>query len=181
IVPKNLNELPDYVVLRDRASHTTEKLTDDGAIISEKLAKILDVKPGDTITVKNAQNDKFKIKVSDITENYALHYIYMTPSYYQKIFDKNPAYNLDLLMLKDTSSKVETAFAEKLVDSKAILNVTFSNNVSSMLTDTLDSLNIVIVVLITSAALLAFVVLYNLTNINVSERIRELSTIKVLG
>ncbi|MBC6126666.1 ABC transporter permease, partial [Listeria welshimeri] len=113
--------------------------------------------------------------------NYALHYIYMTPSYYQKIFDKNPAYNLDLLMLKDTSSKVETAFAEKLVDSKAILNVTFSNNVSSMLTDTLDSLNIVIVVLITSAALLAFVVLYNLTNINVSERIRELSTIKVLG
>ncbi|MBF2635686.1 ABC transporter permease [Listeria welshimeri] len=181
IVPKNLNELPDYVVLRDRASHTTEKLTDDSAIISEKLAKILDVKPGDTITVKNAQNDKFKIKVSDITENYALHYIYMTPSYYQKIFDKNPAYNLDLLMLKDTSSKVETAFAEKLVDSKAILNVTFSNNVSSMLTDTLDSLNIVIVVLITSAALLAFVVLYNLTNINVSERIRELSTIKVLG
>ncbi|MBC1570470.1 FtsX-like permease family protein [Listeria sp. FSL L7-1426] len=181
IVPKNLNELPNYIVLRDRASHTTEKLTDDGAIISEKLAKLFDVKPGDTITVKNAENDKFQIKVSAITENYALHYIYMTPTYYQQIFKEKPVYNLDLLMLKDTSEKVESDFAEKLTDSKAVLNVTFSNNVSSMLTDTLDSLNIVIVVLITSAALLAFVVLYNLTNINVSERIRELSTIKVLG
>ncbi|MBC1548853.1 FtsX-like permease family protein [Listeria sp. FSL L7-1434] len=181
IVPKNLNELPNYIVLRDRASHTTEKITDDGAIISEKLAKLFDVKPGDTITVKNAENDKFQIKVSAITENYALHYIYMTPTYYQQIFKEKPVYNLDLLMLKDTSEKVESDFAEKLTDSKAVLNVTFSNNVSSMLTDTLDSLNIVIVVLITSAALLAFVVLYNLTNINVSERIRELSTIKVLG
>ncbi|EDO1180073.1 TPA: FtsX-like permease family protein [Listeria innocua] len=181
IVPKNLNELPDYIVLRDRASHTTEKLTDDGAIISEKLAKLFDIKPGDSITVKNAQNDKYKIKVSAITENYAMHYIYMTPTYYQQIFDEKPSYNLDLLMLKDTSEKVETEFAEKLTDSKSILTITFSNNISSMLTDTLDSLNIVIVVLITSAALLAFVVLYNLTNINVSERIRELSTIKVLG
>ncbi|MBC2127365.1 FtsX-like permease family protein [Listeria marthii] len=181
IVPKNLNELPNYIVLRDRASHTTEKLTDDGAIITEKLAKLFDVKPGDTITVKNADNDKFQIKVSAITENYALHYIYMTPTYYQQIFKEKPVYNLDLLMLKDTSEKVESDFAEKLTDSKSVLNVTFSNNVSSMLTDTLDSLNIVIVVLITSAALLAFVVLYNLTNINVSERIRELSTIKVLG
>ncbi|EEP2982312.1 FtsX-like permease family protein [Listeria monocytogenes] len=181
IVPKNLNELPDYIVLRDRASHTTEKLTDDGAIITEKLAKLFDVKPGDTITVKNAENDKFQIKVSAITENYAMHYIYMTKSYYQQVFKEKPTYNLDLLMLKDTSEKVESNFAEKLTDSKAILNVTFSNNVSSLLNETLDSLNIVIVVLITSAALLAFVVLYNLTNINVSERIRELSTIKVLG
>lgn len=181
IVPKNLNELPDYIVLRDRASHTTEKLTDDGAIISEKLAKLYDIKPDDKITVKNAQNNKFTIKVSAITENYAMHYLYMTPSYYQQIFDEKPVYNLDLLMLNDTSQKTETDFAEKLVDSKSILNVTFSSNVSSMLTDTLDSLNIVIVVLITSAALLAFVVLYNLTNINVSERVRELSTIKVLG
>lgn len=181
IVPKNLNELPDYIVLRDRASHTTEKLTDDGAIITEKLAKLFDVKPGDTITVKNAENDKFQIKVSAITENYAMHYIYMTKAYYQQVFKEKPSYNLDLLMLKDTSEKVESDFAEKLTDSKAILNVTFSNNVSSLLNETLDSLNIVIVVLITSAALLAFVVLYNLTNINVSERIRELSTIKVLG
>ncbi|EAD5571875.1 ABC transporter permease [Listeria monocytogenes] len=181
IVPKNVNELPDYIVLRDRASHTTEKLTDDGAIITEKLAKLFDVKPGDTITVKNAENDKFQIKVSAITENYAMHYIYMTKAYYQQVFKEKPVYNLDLLMLKDTSEKVESDFAEKLTDSKAILNVTFSNNVSSLLNETLDSLNIVIVVLITSAALLAFVVLYNLTNINVSERIRELSTIKVLG
>ncbi|EAG0474499.1 ABC transporter permease [Listeria monocytogenes] len=181
IVPKNVNELPDYIVLRDRASHTTEKLTDDGAIITEKLAKLFDVKPGDTITVKNAENDKFQIKVSAITENYAMHYIYMTKAYYQQVFKEKPSYNLDLLMLKDTSEKVESDFAEKLTDSKAILNVTFSNNVSSLLNETLDSLNIVIVVLITSAALLAFVVLYNLTNINVSERIRELSTIKVLG
>ncbi|HAB7156940.1 TPA_asm: FtsX-like permease family protein, partial [Listeria monocytogenes] len=155
IVPKNLNELPNYIVLRDRASHTTEKLTDDGAIITEKLAKLFDVKPGDTITVKNAENDKFQIKVSAITENYAMHYIYMTKAYYQQVFKEKPSYNLDLLMLKDTSEKVESDFAEKLTDSKAILNVTFSNNVSSLLNETLDSLNIVIVVLITSAALLA--------------------------
>ncbi|EAG7268474.1 ABC transporter permease, partial [Listeria monocytogenes] len=90
IVPKNVNELPDYIVLRDRASHTTEKLTDDGAIITEKLAKLFDVKPGDTITVKNAENDKFQIKVSAITENYAMHYIYMTKAYYQQVFKEKP-------------------------------------------------------------------------------------------
>ncbi|MBC8838467.1 hypothetical protein IAI14_33295, partial [Escherichia coli] len=68
-----------------------------------------------------------------ITENYAMHYIYMTKSYYQQVFKEKPTYNLDLLMLKDTSEKVESNFAEKLTDSKAILNVTFSNNVSSLL------------------------------------------------
>lgn len=181
IVPKQMDEFADFIVLRDRVTHKRESIPDNGAVLNEKLARLYHVKAGDHLTVRDGSNTEYKIKVTAITENYAFHYLYMKPAYYEKIFSKKPVYNLDLLHLKDTSSSWQNAYAEKLVDSKAVLGVTYSNTVSSLLDNTLDSLDVVIVVLIASAALLAFVVLYNLTNINISERVRELSTIKVLG
>ena len=106
----------------------------------------------------------------------------MTPAYYQKIFEKEPEYNVDLLKFNETlSESEEEQLAEKLMDTKKAINVSFTSTIGEAMDDTMGSLNIVVWVLIVSAAMLAFIVLYNLTNINISERIRELSTIKVLG
>ncbi len=111
-----------------------------------------------------------------------MHFIYMTPAYYQKIFEKEPEYNVDLLKFNETlSESEEEQLAEKLMDTKKAINVSFTSTIGEAMDDTMGSLNIVVWVLIVSAAMLAFIVLYNLTNINISERIRELSTIKVLG
>ncbi len=178
---ESTTDLADFIVLRDRKTHASLPLSNNGVVITEKLADLFDLQAGDTLVVRDANNDEHRMKVSGITENYAGHYAYMTKSYYTKIFHEEPKYNTDLLNLKDTSQKTENLFAEKLIDDGAALQVTYSNTISSLLTDTLNSLNVVMVVLIVSAAILAFIVLYNLTNINVSERIRELSTIKVLG
>ncbi|TDR50701.1 ABC transporter permease [Paenilisteria rocourtiae] len=181
ITPKTLDNFSNYVVLRDRKTHKTVPLTNDGAVLSEKLAKLYGVKPGDSLTIKDGDNNRYKIKVTGITETYAMHYIYMTPTYYNQIFNSQPEYNTQLLLLNNTSQKWQDNFAEKLLKNPAVLAVTYTNTASNAFGSTMDSLDVVIVVLIISAAALAFIVLYNLTNINVSERIRELSTIKVLG
>lgn len=181
ITPKSLDNFSNYVVLRDRKTHKAVPLTDNGAVLSEKLAKLYGVKPGDSLTIKDGDNNRYKIKVTGITETYAMHYIYMTPTYYDQVFKNQPEYNTQLLKLKNTDQKWQDNFAEKLLKNPAVLAVTYTNTASNAFGSTMDSLDIVIVVLIISAAALAFIVLYNLTNINVSERIRELSTIKVLG
>lgn len=158
-------------------------LTDDGAIITEKLAKLFDLKIGSTFTVQNSDNDPFEIRVAGITENYAMHYVYMTPLYYEEIFDAGPKVNSQLLTYDNHihNPEWEDQLGESLTASQRVAMVSFTSGVSDAFSDTMDSMNVVVVVLIVSAAALAFVVLYNLTNINVSERIRELSTIKVLG
>lgn len=178
---ESLDHLQDFIVLRDRKTHKPVALTDTGVVITEKLAKLFDLQKGDSLRVRDAKNEEHRLKITGITENYAGHYAYITNAYYAKIFGEKPSYNTDLINLKDTSKPFENHLAEKLIDDGAALQVTYSNTISSLLTDTLNSLNVVMVVLIVSAAILAFIVLYNLTNINVSERIRELSTIKVLG
>ncbi|MFC7677937.1 FtsX-like permease family protein [Paenibacillus sp. GCM10028914] len=180
-VPESPEQLSDFVVLNDRKTDTTVPLTDQGAVITEKLARLYDVGPGDTLTIQNNDNDTFEVKISGITENYAMHYLYMTPTYYESIFGDQPEINSQLLTYNDTSEKWEDAFGEQLMNNKRVAMVSFTSGVSLAFDDTMGSMNVVVVVLIVSAAALAFVVLYNLTNINVSERIRELSTIKVLG
>ncbi|AQY52244.1 ABC transporter, permease protein [Listeria weihenstephanensis FSL R9-0317] len=181
ITPKTLDNFEDYVVLRDRKTHDPVPLTNNGAVLSEKLAKLYGVKAGDSLTIKDGDNNRYTIKVTGITETYAMHYIYMTPTYYNQVFKNQPEYNTQLLQLKNTDQKWQDSFAEKMLKNPAVLAVTFTNTASNAFGSTMDSLDIVIIVLIISAAALAFIVLYNLTNINVSERIRELSTIKVLG
>ncbi|WP_245640131.1 ABC transporter permease [Paenibacillus dakarensis] len=180
-VPESPDQLSDFILLNDRKSGENIPLTDQGAVITEKLARLYGVGVGDNLTIQNNDNDKFDIKIADITENYTMHYLYMTPSYYKSVFGDQPEVNAQLLTYKDTSEKWEDAFGEKLIKNGGVAMVNFTSGVSSAFDDTMGSMNVVVVVLIVSAAALAFVVLYNLTNINVSERIRELSTIKVLG
>lgn len=177
-VPENIDELSKYILLNDRESGAEYKLSDSGVIINEKLAKILDASVGDTITVTDSDNNDYEVKVDNIVENYAGHYMYLSPSYYKEIFNDEPIYNAQLLKLnldREDDSKLSTT----LMDNDKVINVTLASKMRS-LSESAD-LGLVMIVIIVASGSLAFVVLYNLININVSERIREISTIKVLG
>lgn len=177
-VPKDEEDFKNYVTLRDRKSKEVYDLIDDGAIINEKLASLLKVKAGDSIEFMDADNESYEVKVSNVVENYTGHTIYMSPKYYEEIFGKDISYNCEFLKM-DVEDSEEVS--EKLMDCKDVLNVSMISNLVQEAEDSADSLKVVMVVIIVSAGSLAFIVLYNLNNINVSERIRELSTIKVLG
>ncbi|MGX7162691.1 FtsX-like permease family protein [Enterococcus massiliensis] len=180
-VPKNPDSVTDFILFNDRKTNKNLSLTDDGAIINEKLANLFNLQVGDTIDLKSTDHT-YSMKVAAIAENYTGHFAYVTPTYYQKIFEEAPTYNTEFLTFSTTvSTKQEEKIAETLMENDGIINVSFLSDSSHALDDTTETLNIVVWVLIISAGLLAFIVLYNLNNINISERIRELSTIKVLG
>lgn len=182
VVLSDLSDAGAYVDFHDRKSGEAYQLDDEGVIISEKTAKLLDVRAGDTIAVKNEGDPDREVKISHICENYMGHYIYMTPEYYSKVFDGKPEYNC-ILFIADQEyslSQIEAA-GERIVDRDEVLSVSYTHDIMEQLDNMLSSLNLVIIVLIISAGMLAFVVLYNLNTINITERQRELATLKVLG
>ena len=178
--PLETENLSDFVSLRERATQEPIALTDEGAVISEKLANLAGVGPGDSIEIRNDEMQTYQVPIRAVTENYVNHYIYLTPALYEEIFIQAAKPTTDLLLFEELESW-ERGFGSEAMGEKAVALVTFINSVDRSFAETLGSLDIVTLVLIVSAASLAFVVLYSLTNINVSERIRELSTIKVLG
>ncbi|MGX7196608.1 FtsX-like permease family protein [Enterococcus olivae] len=181
-VPEDTEKLSEFVLFNDRQTKEVYQLTDDGAIINEKLAKLFELSVGDSLVLKNADNESFEVTVSAVVENYAGHFAYLSPEYFEEVFHETPEYNTDLLLFEGEQSKeTEQEIAEKLMEHEEVINVSYLSDSSTSLDDTTATLNIVVWVLIISAGLLAFIVLYNLNNINISERIRELSTIKVLG
>lgn len=149
------------------------KLSDDGVIITNKMASLLNVKVGDSFSFENANGDKFKVKVSYITENYVGHYMYINKTYYEKVIG-NLNYNSII-----SKSKINNK--EKILENDNFINVTMQKDVVEKFDTMLESLNKIIFIIILSASTLAFVVLYNLTIINVIERKREIATLKVLG
>jgi putative ABC transport system permease protein len=178
-VPKSNKDLSDYIVLQDRKTKEKYTLSDDGVIITEKLSKLLQVSKGDSITLSDDDNNSYSLKVSDVAESYLGHSVYMSSNYYKKVFNKNVDYNANLLKLSDNINEDEVS--TKLMNCKKVINVTFTSTIKKSSEDSTSNLGLVMLVIIIASGGLAFIVLYNLTNINVSERIRELSTIKVLG
>ena len=179
-VPENVEKFDNFILLDDRVSGEKYRINNSGVIISEKLAKLLGVSVNDTIILNDKDNNSNEVKVDNITENYVSHYIYMSPEYYKDIFEKEPIYNAQFINF--TSDKGEdNEISSKLLECNNVTNVTLKSQIQKTTEDSNDSMNLVMVVIIMAAGSLAFVVLYNLNNINVSERIRELSTIKVLG
>ncbi|SHI19785.1 putative ABC transport system permease protein [Sporobacter termitidis DSM 10068] len=179
IVPDDPDRLGDFVRLAHRADGRAVALTDDGAVITEKMAELLNLHPGDTFTVE--ADGKYNVKVADIVENYVYHYVYMTPGYYKEVFGRDEKANQAFIRLKeDTDSAADQVSSEILKDG-GVAYVSHFTSVAKTFRDSMNSVNAVVVIILVSAALLAFVVLYNLTNINITERTRELATIKVLG
>lgn len=181
MVPENETNFGDFVTLRTRVSQKELNLSSQGAVLSEKLAGLLDAKVGDTVSVKTVEDETVKIKVAGITEMYMGHYIFMNQSQYKKVFDKDFSSNASLLKLQDSSTAKSQEISAEFMRTSGALAVSQNNNLQNTIEAFLHGINSVMFVLIGCAILLAIVVIYNLTNINVSERIRELSTIKVLG
>ena len=171
-----------YVHFHDRKTKEAYELSDDGAIISEKTAKLLNAKVGDTISVKDENEGNKDIVIQNICENYMGHYLYMTPKYYEKVYGERPEYNTVLFSVQDSYTRQQMEEAgEKILERDEVLSLSYMKDIEKRLNDMLKSLNLVIIVLIVSAGMLAFVVLYNLNTINIAERKRELATLRVLG
>lgn len=179
-VPESLSEFAKDVTLKNRITGETYELTDEGAAISEKTASLLGLKVGDMIPLKKGDKE-YKVRVAVITENYMSHYLYMTPRVYEQTFGEKPEYeNIVFTMQEDCKDDLEMAGARILANPGA-LSISYTSSLSSQVDRMLSTLDAVILVLIVSAGMLAFVVLYNLNNINITERQRELATLKVLG
>lgn len=181
VSPGDIAEFSDFTSLRHRGSKELLPLDDDGALISEKLAMNLGVKKGDVISLKDADGISYDVKINDIVENYVGHYIYMSPIYYKEVFKERQSNNAVYTKLASNDEKVENELAQEWMGKDHVSSVSIYSGMAETFQDTLDSLGFVVVVLVIAAGLLAFVVLYNLTNVNISERIREIATIKVLG
>ena len=183
IVPEDVEKIENFVSLRSR-THKDEKYIPDGSgvIITEKLSKLLDIKEGDTITLENADGDRAEVQVAHITENYILHYLYMSPDLYNTIYDTRIEPNTILAKTNDLTEEQQNELARTLLqDEDNISGVSFTSDSSETLEVVMNNMDMVVWILIIAAGLLALVVLYNLLNANISERIRELATIKVLG
>lgn len=181
VVCKDASALESMQVFQSRTTKEKYELTDDGVILSEQMAEALGVGEGDYVSITSGDNAPVRVVVSHIMENYLMHYVYMTEGYYEKAFGEAPEYNMYWLKLNKDGVANEDALGKNLMDHDEILTVTYVSSTREMIDNMLKSLYVVVIVLVISASLLAFVVIYNLNNINISERRRELATIKLLG
>ena len=181
IVPEDIESFSNYINLQNRKDKQKIELEADGAVISERLATILNVKVGDTITFKSSKDEIKEVKVSGICEMYAGHFMFMSKDIYEKTYNTGFKANAYMFTLKDSSienTKEMSAEFMKLSATKGVVQNTTLRNQINTIVNSLDKIMIILIVL---SAMLAVAILFNLTNINVDERIRELSTIKVLG
>ena len=182
IVPDEFNKLNDVISLMDYKDENKiySELIDDTCAISEKTAKILNINIGDYINILDNDNNNYKIKVSYIVKNYINQYMYISKNTYNNLFG-NYKVNSLLIDLNKYNIKESNNFDSKYISSKDAISIVNNFDVKDVLNDMLSSIDSIVAILIIAAAMLAFVVLYNLSNINISERKREIATLKVLG
>ncbi|EEG48378.1 FtsX-like permease family protein [Blautia hydrogenotrophica] len=179
-VPENMEEFQQDVTFQDRKTKEQYTMDDNGAIVSEKTASLVGVKEGDVIVLEE-DNQKYEVPVSHICENYLSHYIYLSPKLYRETFKEEPQFHDILLTFHTEDESEEAKIGQQILEYPGALSISYNRNIQEQLNNMLSALDMVMIVLIVSAGLLAFVVLYNLNNINITERQRELATIKVLG
>lgn len=180
VVAKDTTKLADVVKFNDRVTGDPFELTDDGVIITERFAELSGLSAGDEFTF-TCGGEEITAKVSAVTENYTLHFVYMTENLYEKLCGAKPPYNTYFTIMKDTGDEAQKEMGERLMSLDGVQALSFVKDNRESFGNTVKNLNYVVILIIVSAAMLAFVVLYNLTNINITERIREIATIKVLG
>lgn len=180
-VPENLENVGDFLDFHSRTKPETYSLEKEQVILTEKAASDLGVEVGDTVTLEDDGMSVKEVTIDAICENYMGHYLYLSPDYYRELFGKEAASNGVLFKMKEGQTDQIEAVGGRLLGDSNVLNVSYTSSIEDRLDDMLQSLNLVIVVLIISAGMLAFIVLYNLNTINITERKRELATIKVLG
>lgn len=181
MIPKDLSSFGSFVDLHERVSRKATPLQEDGIIITEKLAKTLGIQAGDSITLQNEDEEKASFTVTGVCEHYVSNYVYMSAATYEAGFQKAPVYNAALSKMPDDNQTVRDQVSAVLLDNDHVASLTFTADNVKQVLNMLNSIDAVVVLIIVCAAGLAFVVLYNLSNINVAERVKEIATIKVLG
>ena len=178
---EDTNKFEDMIDFRDRKSG--EKLGfDSGIIVTEKMTKLLGVKSGDTVTLRISDGNTREVTIGAVTEHYTSHYMYIPEEKYAELFGEVPDYNIVYFRNgMSAEQSVQDDFTTRMLAVNGVLTVTVNSGASSQFADMMKIMDLVVVVLIVSAGALAFVVLYNLTNVNITERIREIATLKVLG
>ena len=176
----DVEEFGRFVDLRHRSDHAPVELDGSGVVIDEKLSELLGVSVGDTITLEGDQ--RVEAVVADITENYVYHYVYLTRDLYTQLFGEDYQNNVMLLAYQDGMGvDVSNQTSETLMKMDGVASYSYIATIRDSFEDSMDAINYAVVIIIVAAAALAFVVLYNLTNINITERRSELATLKVLG
>lgn len=182
MVPSDNEKIEDFLSFHSRTNKDeVYSLKKDEVILTEKMASLLNVKVGDELTIEDEDRGDQTVTVGAICENYMSHYLYLSPEKYEELYGVPAEYNTIIYSAKDGKDDQIEKIGTKLLSMAGVLNVSYTSSIEGRLDDMLRSLNLVIVVLIVSAGMLAFVVLYNLNNINITERQRELATLKVLG
>ena len=182
MVPSDNEKIEDFLSFHSRTNKDeVYSLKKDEVILTEKMASLLNVKVGDELTIEDEDRGDQTVTVGAICENYMGHYLYLSPEKYEELYGVPAGYNTIIYSVKDGKDDQIEKIGTKLLSMDGVLNVSYTSSIEGRLDDMLRSLNLVIVVLIVSAGMLAFVVLYNLNNINITERQRELATLKVLG
>lgn len=177
VVPENENQFYQFFKLQSTRNGSAIRLNDDGVVVSQKIAEAYNLAGGSTLTVKDPDGNSYTLTVLDVTENYIQNYIYMSSHLYSKVFGKSISYN----MIVSDHSGDEDSIANHLLASGQIVSVNFTDHILQQAMKQNGSLNSVVLLLICIASMLAIIVLYNLTSINISERKREIATLKVLG
>ena len=182
MVPSDNEKIEDFLSFHSRTNKDeVYSLKKDEVILTEKMASLLNVKVGDELTIEDEDRGDQTVTVGAICENYMSHYLYLSSEKYEELYGVPAEYNTIIYSVKDGKDDQIEKIGTKLLSMDGVLNVSYTSSIEGRLDDMLRSLNLVIVVLIVSAGMLAFVVLYNLNNINITERQRELATLKVLG
>ena len=178
-VSEDYTRLTDFISLQERVSRKQLTPEKEGVIITEKLGTMLGLSAGDTLTLQDGDSRSYELLITGVSENYASHFVYLSAEYYEEVFGKAPSYNSVIIDLTDRDDWA--AASEKLLAGGTVQMVSSDAEMLAQYMNVTDNLGYVVAVLIVSAGLLAFVVQYNLSNINITERTREIATLKVLG
>lgn len=179
MVPKDQQKFINYLHLKNQGEKFN--LPNDGAVITQKMAELFNLEKGDSLTVHDEDQQTFKVKIANIADNYLGNFLYLSKDYYQQARGKDFKMNSYLLKSKKMTKSEEKELSQKLLSSGQVVNTSFISTQIEAQEQSMDNLDGIVWIFVVLSGLLAFIVLYNLTNINVSERVRELSTIKVLG
>lgn len=181
LVPSDSARFTDYHTLRTRVGHQTVPFTESGAVLTEKAADMLGIQPGGSLTLRSQDDVEAVIPVSGVCENYVQGYVFLSADLYEQAFGEVPEFDTLLVKTVEMDAGQRDDLAAALLESSNVTGVSFSATTIETFEDMLSSIDYIVILLIVAAAALAFIVLYNLTNINICERQKEIATLKVLG
>ena len=180
VIPQDTGAAQEYIRLRTEEGEDIPWPGEEEAVISAKLARKCGIRVGDTVTLRTEDGEKLKVKVAALSRNYIYNYVYISPETWKLDNGSDPVYK-SIYIHASEGAQENRELSEKLLACDVVSAVAVNADMLSQINKMMGSLDAVVLLVILCAGALAFIVIYNLTNINITERIREIATIKVLG